>query len=60
LGRPVDERLANRAFATLPALDVGLGDRGVYLAEPPEVVRGYTAFHWWPRDPAVSEAITAG
>jgi DDE superfamily endonuclease len=54
----VDEPLANRAFATLPALDTALGNRCVYLAEHPELVRGYTAFHWWPQDPTVPEGIT--
>ena len=54
----VDEPLANRAFDTLAALDTVLGDRCVYLADHPEVVRGYTAFHWWPRARPVPEAIT--
>lgn len=58
LGPLMDEPLANRAFATLPALDTVLGDRCAHPAEQPEVVRGYTAFHWWPRDPAIPEAIT--
>ena len=54
----LNEPLANRAFDTLAALDTVLGERCVYLAEHPEVVRGYTDFHWWPRASAISEAIT--
>jgi hypothetical protein len=54
----VDEPLANRAFDTLAALDTVLGDRCVYLADHPEVVRGYTDFHWWPRARHAPEAIT--
>ncbi len=54
----VDEPLANRAFTTLPALDAVLGDRCVYLADHPAVVCGYTAFHWWPPNTALPEAIT--
>lgn len=53
----VDEPLANRAFDTLAALDTVLGERCVYLAERPELVRGYTDFHWWPRATAIPEAI---
>ena len=58
LGPLVDEPLANRAFATLPALDPARGDRCVYRAAHPAVVRGDTAFHWWPRDPAVPDVLT--
>jgi hypothetical protein len=54
----VNEPLANRAFDSLAALDTVLGERCVYLADHPELVRGYTAFHWWPRDSAVAEALT--
>ena len=54
----VDEPLANRAFDTLAALDTVLGDRCVFLADHPELVRGYTAFHWWPRARPVPEPIT--
>ena len=54
----VNEPLANRAFATLAELDTVVGERCVYLAEHPEVVRGYTNFHGWPRSPALPAAIT--
>lgn len=54
----VNEPLANRAFDTLAALDTVLGERCVYLAEHPAVVRGHTNFHWWPRTPPIPEAIT--
>jgi hypothetical protein len=54
----VNEPLANRAFDTLAALDTVLGERCVYLADHPELVQGYTAFHWWPRSDPIPEAIT--
>ena len=54
----VNEPLANRTFDSLAALDAVVGDRCVYLAEHPEVVRGHTAFHWWPRAASLPEAIT--
>jgi len=54
----VDEPLANRAFDTLAALDRVLGERCVYLADHPELIRGYTLFHWWPSAQSIQEAIT--
>jgi hypothetical protein len=54
----VNEPLANRAFDSLAALDAVVGDRCVDLAEHPEIVRGHTAFHWWPRATILPEAIT--
>jgi DDE superfamily endonuclease len=54
----VNEPLANRAFETLIALDAVVGERCVYLAEHPEMVRGHTHFHWWPRATTLPEVIT--
>src|SRR5262249_60513390 len=54
----VNEPLANRTFDTLAALDAVVGERCVYLAEHPAVVRGHTAFHWWPRATTIPEGIT--
>jgi hypothetical protein len=54
----VNEPLAIRVFDTLAALDTVLGERCVYLSEHPEVVRGYTDFHWWPRATTIPGAIT--
>lgn len=54
----INEPLANRACDTLDARDAVLGERCVHLAEHPEVVRGYTDCHWWPRASAIPEALT--
>src|SRR5262249_29156523 len=54
----VDEPRANRTFDTLAALDAVVGERCAYVAEHSAVVRGHTAFHWWPRATILPEAIT--
>ncbi len=45
----VDEPIANRVFATLDELADVLVARCQRLRTMPEVVRGRTHFHWWPR-----------
>jgi hypothetical protein len=43
-----NEGVANRLFPTLDALDDAVADRLVALSQQPELVRAYTAYHWWP------------
>jgi hypothetical protein len=44
-----NEGVANRLFVTLDALEDALVDRLGTLMAQPELVRAYTAYHWWPR-----------
>lgn len=43
-----NEPLANRAFASLDELERVQADRCCWLQAHPEVIRGRTAYHWWP------------
>lgn len=43
-----NEGVANQGFATLDALEDAVADRLVALMQQPELVRAYTAYHWWP------------
>ena len=43
-----NEPLANRAFASLDELELVQADRCRWLQAHPEVIRGRTAYHWWP------------
>jgi len=45
----VDEPLANKHFATLADLDAVVADQCIKLGNDPELVRGQTGFHWWPK-----------
>jgi DDE superfamily endonuclease len=44
-----NEGVANRLFATLDALEEALVERLGTLMAQPELVRAYTAYHWWPK-----------
>src|SRR5262245_39725664 len=48
----VDEPVANRAFATLDALETVLVDRCRTLAADPQRLKAHTLFHWWPPEPS--------
>jgi transposase len=43
-----NEAVANQSFASLDELDAVVGERCVTLAKNPELIRSYTAYHWWP------------
>jgi transposase len=43
-----NEGVANRLFPTLDALEDALIERLRALLAQPELVRSYTAYHWWP------------
>ena len=43
-----NEPLANRVFASLDQLEQVQAERCRWLQAHPEVIRGRTAFHWWP------------
>jgi transposase len=45
---PVDEALANRAFATLAELEAALETRCLALAGRRADLRGRVRYHWWP------------
>lgn len=47
----VDEPVANRAFATMDALEAVLVDRCRALEAAPDRLAAHTLFHWWPPDP---------
>jgi hypothetical protein len=47
----VDEPVANRAFATMDALEAVLVDRCRALAADPQRLKAHTQFHWWPPEP---------
>src|SRR2546426_7824551 len=43
-----NEPLANRVFNSLDELEQVQADRCRWLQAHPEIIRGRTAFHWWP------------
>jgi transposase len=43
-----NEPLANRVVASLDELEQLQAERCCWLQAHPEVIRGRTAFHWWP------------
>ena len=43
------EPLANRHFATLAEVDAAVARRCLALDADPDLVRGRTGFHWWPK-----------
>jgi hypothetical protein len=47
----VDEPIANRALATLDALETVLVSRCRALEADPQRLKAHTRFHWWPADP---------
>lgn len=44
------ESVANKAFDSIDELEEALIRRCKQLDRQPEVIRGSTCFHWWPRD----------
>ena len=48
----VDEPIVNTHFATLADLDAVVADQCVKLGNDPDLIRGQTGFHWWPK-PAI-------
>ena len=52
----VDEPLANKHFATLADLDAVVADQCVRLGNDPDLVRGQTGFHWWPKQARLNRA----
>ncbi len=44
------EPLANRTFANLDELEAVLLERCRVLLKQPELIRGFTHYHWWPTD----------
>lgn len=47
----VDEPVANRAFATMDALEAVLVARCRTLEADPARLKAHTHFHWWPQEP---------
>ncbi len=45
----VNERVANRLFEDLDELEEELVERCLALSEQPELLRGSTSYHWWPK-----------
>lgn len=43
-----NEAIANRVFTSLDELEQVQADRCRWLQAHPEVIRGRTAYHWWP------------
>jgi transposase len=54
-----NEPIANRTCADLDELEDVLATRCVTLMASPELIRGYTCFHWWPSDPVKPEVPLA-
>lgn len=50
----VNEPIANHAFPDLDALEEVLVERCRTLEADPRRLKAHTAFHWWPREPALS------
>lgn len=47
----VDEPVANRAFATMAALEAVLVERCRALEADPTRLKAHTHYHWWPPEP---------
>jgi transposase len=45
-----NEPIANRTFANLDELETVLVERCRVLLKQPELVQGFTHYHWWPDD----------
>jgi len=45
----VDAPLVNKHFETLADLDAVVATQCVTLANDPDLIRGQTGFHWWPK-----------
>lgn len=43
----VDEPIANRSFDTLDELEEVVFQRCRALLRQPDLIRGFTSFHWW-------------
>jgi transposase len=44
-----NEGVANRFFEDIEFLEEALIERCVALYGPPEIIRSYTRYHWWPK-----------
>lgn len=45
-----NEPIANRTFVDLDQLETVLSERCRVLLKQPEMIRGFTHYHWWPDD----------